>query len=167
MLSRIFPRQIDNSYRGHWLAIWILVAILLLKLTIAVNISGLNPWINNRLLAQSADGIPVDTYGAEAASVVMFLFASWGLGQLALGFLGAVALIRYRAMMPLVYLLLIIEQVGRKLISYLNPIIRPAAADGIPYSVLINWGFSAVLVIGLVLSLQDSRHLPKQHSQPV
>ncbi len=167
MLSRLFPKQADNAYRGSPLAIWILVPILLMKLAMGVNVSGLNPWLSNRFVIEHADGIPISSYGPEAASVVMFLFASWGLGLLTISLLGVVVMIRYRAMTPLMYLLLMIDQLGRKAISQFSPIIRPAAPDGVSYAVLINWGFSAALVIGLILSLQDGRHPPKQHPQPV
>jgi hypothetical protein len=153
MLSRIFPRQFDNDYRGHWLAIWILVPIVLLKLLMGFNVAGLNPWISNRFVAQTADGIPLDTFGAEAASTVMFLFASWGLGLLILSLLGIVVLIRYRAMIPLMFLLLSIEQIGRKGIALFSPIVRAVETEGISFGVLINWGLTAALVIGLVLSL--------------
>jgi len=163
MLSRLFPKAFDNAYRGHWLAIWILVPIVLLKLAMAFNVAGLNPWVTSRFVIQNADGIPIDTFGAEAASVVVFLFASWGLGLLTLSLLGVIVLLRYRAMTPLMCLLLTIEQVGRKLIAYFSPIIRPTETDGVSFGALINWGLSAGLVIALILSLQDSRHPSKQH----
>ena len=164
MLSRLFPKAFDNAYRGHWLAIWILAPIVLMKLAMGVNVAGLNPWVANRVIIETADGIPIGAYGAEAASVVMFLFASWGLGLLVLSSLGIVVLVRYRAMLPLMYLLLSIEQLGRKAISYVSPIIRPVATDGVSVGALINWGFSAALVIGLVLSLQGNGHSPKPRS---
>lgn len=165
MLDRIFPRQFDNAYRGHWLAIWILVPIVLLKLAMGFNVAGLNPWVTNRFIIQNADGIPIDTFGAEAASVVVFLFASWGLCLLALALLGVVVLVRYRTMMPLIYLLLSIEQLGRRAISYISPIIRPVATEGASYGALVNWGLTAALVIGLVLSLRGTGYSPKQPSK--
>lgn len=165
MLSRLFPKAFDNAYRGHWLAIWILVPIVLMKFLMGVNVAGLNPWVANRDVLISADGVPVDTFGPEAASIVVFLFASWGLGLLALSSLGILVLIRYRAMIPLMYLLLSIEQLGRKAISYVSPIIRPVATDGVSVGALINWGLSAGLVVGLILSLQGTGYSPKQHSK--
>lgn len=157
MLSRIFPKQIDNAYRGHWLAILLLVPVVLLKFFMGLNVAGLNPWISNRFVAKTADGIPLETFGAEAASTVMFLFASWGLILFVLSLLGIVVLIRYRAMVPLMYVLLSIEQIGRKGLSLANPIVKAVETEGIPLGVLINWGVIAVLVIGLALSLATSR----------
>jgi hypothetical protein len=157
MLSRLFPKQIDNTYRGYQLAIWLYVPIVIVKLLMGLNVSGMNPWIANRYIAENADSIPLASYGAEAASTVMFLFASWGLALFVLSLLGVVVLIRYRAMIPLMFLLLSIEQIGRKGISLVNPVVRAVETGGISPGVLINWGLTAVLVIGLVLSLAGPR----------
>jgi hypothetical protein len=155
MLSRIFPKQFDNTYRGHWLAIWIFVPVVLVKLIMGVNVAGLNPLISNLDILKTADGVPLDTFGAEAASTVVFLFASWALGLLLLSLLAIVVLIRYRAMIPLMYLLLSIEQIGRKALLLINPIVRAVETEGISFGAFINWGLTAALVIGFVLSLQN------------
>lgn len=155
MLGRLFPKQFDNDYRGWWLAIWLLVPVVLVKLVMGFNVAGFNPWISNRMVAESADGIPLDSFGAEGASTAMFMFASWGLMLLLINLLALLAVIRYRAMVPLILLLLTLEQVGRKAIGTMSPIVREAAvkADGLAPAALINWGFLIVLAIGLVLSL--------------
>ena len=154
MLSNLLPKQIDNSYRGHALAIWLLIPIVLMKLLMGVNVAGLNPWISSRFVLLNADGIPVDTFSTDAASVVVFLFASWGLALLVISLLGVVVLIRYRAMIPLMYLLLSIEQIGRKGLAMVHPIVRSGEdAGGVSPGLWINWGLSAALVIGLILSL--------------
>lgn len=154
MLGRLFPRVMDNDYRGYWLAVWLLVPLVLLKLVMGFNVAGLNLWISNRRIAISADGLALDSYGAEAASVVMFMFASWGLMLLVLSLLGLLVLVRYRAMIPLMYLLLGIEQFGRKAIGLVQPIVSSAAkTEGLSPAFLINTGFMAVLLIGFVLSI--------------
>jgi hypothetical protein len=164
MLNRLFPRQIDNTYEGHVLAIWLLAPIVVLKMMMGFNVSGLNPWVSSRFVLTSADAIPVDTYAPEVASVVVFMFQSWGLALLVLASLGALALLRYRAMLPLMYLALAIEQIGRKAISLVSPIIRAEAASGISFAVVINWALSAALVLGFMLSLMPSRALRASRS---
>lgn len=158
MLGRLFPKVIDNDYRGHPLALWLLVPLVLVKLVMGINVAGLNPWTSNRQIAISADGFALDSYGAEAASVVMFMFASWGLMLLVLSLLGFVVLIRYRAMIPLMYVLLGIEQFGRKAIGLAQPIVSAAAkSDALSPAFLINTGFMAALLIGFALSLATRR----------
>lgn len=157
MLERLFPRQIDNTYRGHVLAIWLLVPLLFVKLAMGFNVAGLNPWISNRMIAQTADRIPLETFSVEVSSLVMFLFAAWGLSLFVLSLLGVVVLFRYRAMIPLLYLLLSIEQFGRKGIALVSPIVRSVETSGISTAVFINWGLMAALGLGLVLSLAAPR----------
>lgn len=153
MLSRLFPKQIDNTYWGSTFAIVLLVPILLMKFVMGLNVAGLNPWVSNRYIAETVDRIPLETFGAEAASTVMFLFASWGLVLFVLSLLGVVVLIRYRAMVPLLFLLLLIEQSGRMWIALAAPIVKAVKSEGISTGALINWGFVAALAIGFVLSL--------------
>src|SRR5665213_1845750 len=102
MLTRIFPKQIDNAYRGHWLAIWLMVPIVLLRLVI-----GFNSMVFARMVATSADGIPLDSFGTAGAEALIALL---GLYLLLFALLGVVVLIRYRAMIPFMYLLLLIQQ---------------------------------------------------------
>lgn len=157
MLSRLLPRQLDNTYQGYTLALWLLVPIVVVKFLMGVNVAGLNPWVSNRDVLRTVDGIPLDTFGADATSTVVFLFASWGLALLLLSVLGIAALLRYRAMIPLMYLMLAIEQIGRTELSRLNSIARAVGPGGVSPGTLINWGLAAALVIGLVLSLAAPR----------
>jgi len=151
MLHRIFPRQFDNIYRGHWLAIWLLVPVVLLELVI-----GANSIINTRSVAMGADGIRLNRFGAEAATTVISLFALLGLSRLLFGLLGVMALIRYRAMIPFIYLLLLLLQLGSKALLLWHPAIRSighnSAAGTTVILVLI-----AMLLTGFVLSLLGDR----------
>lgn len=153
MIERLFPAQIDNAYAGFGLAIWLLIPIVAMKLLMGLNVAGLNPWVKNREIMTTADGIPIESYSPDAASTAVFLFACWGLALFVLSLLGVIVLVRYRAMIPLMYLLLAIEQIGRKGISWANPIVRSGSGDGVSAGALINWGLSAALIVGLALSL--------------
>lgn len=157
MLTRLFPRQIDNaSYQGHVLAIWLFVPVVLVKLLMGFNVAGLNPFVASRFVLINADGVPVDAYPPEAAAHLVFTFAAWGLALLVLALLGLVVVIRYRAMLPLMILALTIEQVGRKALS--STMLPPAPAhDGVSIGALINWGLSGALVLALALSLLKKR----------
>lgn len=157
MIERLFPAQIDNAYAGLGLAIWLLVPIVAMKFLMGMNVAGLNPWVSNRDVISTADGIPIDSYSPEAAATAMFLFACWGFALFLLSLLGVIVLVRYRAMIPLMYLLLAIEQIGRKGISWANPIVRSGGGEGVSAGALVNWGLSAALIVGLALSLTAPR----------
>ena len=145
MLERIFPRQIDNRFSGYRAGLWLFALFVAVKLVMTVN-SILNP----RAVASGPDAIPLDSYSAGGAETVIRLFSLLALGQLALVVLGVVALVRYRAMIPLLYLLLLAEHLGRRAIGVLHPIDR---TGGSPVGLYINLALLAVLVVGLGLSL--------------
>jgi len=147
MLHRIFPRQFDNTYRGHWLAIWILVPVVLLELVI-----GTNSIINTRSVAMGADGIPLDRFGDEAATTVISLFVLLGFSRLLLALLSVMALIRYRAMIPFIYLLLLLLQLGSKALLVLHPAIRSIGHNSAAGSAVIL-ALIVMLLTGFVLSL--------------
>jgi hypothetical protein len=154
MLDRIFPRQFDNNYRGHWLAIWLFVPLVVARLAM-----GTNSIINTRMVATTADGIPLDSYGAAGAEAVIALFALSGFFLLLLALQGLVALIRYRAMIPFMYLLLLIQQVGNRALILAHPV----AKSGVPSAKLGSAFVLAILAItiaGFVLSLLHKQTSP-------
>lgn len=125
-LGRILPRRIDNTYGGHRLALWLFAAILLVKTAIA-----LGTIFNGRDAAQTADGIPLESFGAAGAAAVVSLFAIWGLAQFVISLIGVLALFRYRAMVPLMFALFLFEHVGRRVIFLVMPIPRDGTAPGL------------------------------------
>ena len=156
MLTRLFPKQIDNDYRGHVLAIWLLVPLALMKVLQGANVAGLLGTGTSRQILETVDNVPVGAFPAEAASQLVFLFAAWGVGVFILGLLGVVVLLRYRAMLPLMYLLLLIEQVGRQALATIH-LDRPFVSLVASPANLINWGFLVALAIGLLVSLSGRR----------
>lgn len=156
MLGRLFPRQIDNFYQGHVLAIWLFAPVLALKTAMGFNVGGLNPFVSSRFILMQADGVPVDAYPADAAAHLVFTFAAWGLSLFLLALLGWIVLIRYRAMLPLMILTLSLEQIGRMVLS--NAMLPHRDwSHAIPAGALINWSLAGMLLLALVLSLLNAR----------
>jgi hypothetical protein len=127
-----------------------LVLLLLFKTSISVNAVGWNPLMTSRDVLQRADRIPLDTYGANAADAAVLLFAVWGVTHLVLNLVGFIALVRYRTMIPLIYLLMAIDHIGRKAAVDAFPIVR--VSDG-TVSVPVNLIIITLLLIGLGMSL--------------
>lgn len=152
MLDRLLPRQFDNA-RGSRVAWWLLVLVVGFKLII-----GLNSMAFTRLVAERADGLPLDSYSRGGTSAVLAFFSLWGLGQTLLAALGILALARYRSMIPLIYLILLIEQVARRLLLWLHPLFPPGTQAGAPWTAIaINVAFVLALLAGLTLSLRAAR----------
>lgn len=145
MLERIFPKQFDNTYRGYRLAIWIFVPLVLMRA-----IQGANSIISTRLVMTNADGISLDGMNAGGAEVALALFALLGLYVLILPLQSAVVLLRYRAMIPFMYLMMLMVQIGGRFVGLLYPIARPG---GHPVGYYINLAILGLTVVGFVLSL--------------
>ena len=145
MLGRIFPKAIDNRYRGHLAALWIFVPIVVMRLGIAVG---------SLVLAdgslQSADGIPLDTYPPAAARAIIAVSAYGDVANLWLALVLVLALIRYRAMVPLMFLVVVLDWFAHKGVGMAKPMERMAGASPGSYLTLAIFGLS---LVGLILSV--------------
>ncbi len=159
MFSRIFPKQFDNIYRGHWLAIWLFVVVVFMKGT-----QGVVSIVNTHKVVTTADGIPVDSYGAAGAETVIALTALLGLCLVVITLQSVVVLIRYRAMIPFMFFVQLILQIGSKMLLALNPITRSGEQSmgyaGQPIGFWVNLAILALTVIGVVLSLRNKSDSP-------
>ncbi len=146
MFQLLLPQRLDNNYTGHKIGLWLFALVVLIKAGI-----GIGSIFNGYQAASTADGIPLSAYPPAAAQVVVSLFALLGLLHLIICLMCLVALVRYRAMIPFMFTLLILEFLSRKLILVLMPITRSDAAPG----TIVNLVLLAVMVIGLALSLRS------------
>lgn len=153
-IDRFLPRQIDNSYRGHKVALWLFGLVVFMKTSI-----GLGTVFNGRNAATSADGIPLDTFTTAGAQAFLAVFAAWGLAQATIGVVCIVVLVRYRGLVPFMFALLLLEHLCRRLIFFVMPIARSDDAPGL----LINLALIAVLVVGLFLSLRRPGQASSTH----
>jgi len=144
MLETLLPRHADNTMRGSRIALWLFGLVVLLRLVI-----GLNSIFNTREVASGADGIPLDTFTPAAAQTAETLFALLGLGHLTLAVLGLLVLVRYRALVPLMFVLLLLQQLGRILILHF----RPHAGALTPSGSAVTYVLLAAMALGLALSL--------------
>lgn len=157
MLDRILPERIDNHYRGHRIALWAFYPITLMTLG-----RSLIHIFRHDGGAQSIATIPLDTFVSGGAETVISVFAFWGLSQLLIGTLFVLVLLRYRAMIPLMYVLILAEYVGRIGIGLAKPIVTVETPPGGPGSLVLI----VVGIIGLVLSLRRKEDSPLPESEP-
>ena len=151
MLRALFPPVIDNTFRGQWLGFWLLAPVLFLKLAIAVG-SLVAP-----RQANSADAIDLSSFSPAALQAEATSTALLGLLHLAIGLFAVLAMIRYRAMVPLIYLWLIAEFLGRRVVLGLYPIDRAAGASS---GAIVNIVLVSLMVLGFLLSLWRRRNAP-------
>src|ERR1041385_1700809 len=101
MLKRLFPKEFDNSYGGHWLGIALFAIVVSVRA-----IQGVNSIVMTRSVMVGADGIRLDTFNPVAADTAIALFALLGLHLSLIPLMSIAALVRYRSMIPFIYLLL-------------------------------------------------------------
>ena len=149
MFGRLFPRQFDNSYGGPWLALVILGLLLFFRL--AQTGMGL---VSPVLVIRGPDGILFDTFNAPAQAAFTYVFRLLCFLNILVCLIGVLALVRYRAMVPLIYLVLLFLLAGQKVMGQLFPVPRaPEAFGG-----LMILGMLTVTFLGLVLSLIRPRN---------
>ena len=148
MSNRLVPRQADNSFQGRKPALWIFALLLLLLAAMSVN-----SIFNGRFVAKDIDGLPLDTYTPAGAQAVVSLFAIWGGTQLIIVMLGIIVLLRYRALVPLMFLVLLFQ---RLLLQVIHHYLPNAKSEGVS----ISW-FVILLIsltaLGFILSLWRRR----------
>jgi hypothetical protein len=143
MLKRLFPDRFDNTYRGQRVALWLLFPLTFLNLGIGC------ASIFRGDSGAAADGIPLGRFGGGGAETVIATVALLGLARVLMGLLAVLALARYRAMIPLIYLLMVTDFLAHRAILVMKPSVTVGAAPG-GYVVMT---LIAASIVGLALSL--------------
>ena len=142
--GRLFPAQFDNVFRGNRIALWLFYPLTVMTL-----------WRSQHHIfapdggAQSIATIPLDTYTQGGAQGIITIFALWGLAQLAMGLVMLVALVRYKSMVPLLWLFILLEYGGRKLVGIYKPLETVGTAPGATAATVLP----IVALVMLVLAL--------------
>jgi hypothetical protein len=101
--------------------------------------------------AGSIATIPLDSFTTNGEATVIHIFALWGLSQLLFGLLYIVVLWRYQALIPLMYLLILVEYTGRLLLTFAKPIVTDGTAPG----AIGNYVLIPLALLMLALSLKE------------
>lgn len=143
MFERILPRAIDNSYFGHNVAIWCMILIVSVKILL-----GLTSIFATRIAAENAHNLPLGAFSPPAGQLLLSALARAGLSTLVVALFCVIVLVRYRTMIPIAYILILIEHAGRAFLF-----LRESAITGITSALVVNFVLLFLTVIGLVLSL--------------
>lgn len=123
--KNILPRTIDNHFQGAKLSQYLFYFLTAVTL-----------WRSQHHFlaadggAQSIATIPLDTFSSGAASTIVGVFALWGLSQLLIAFIYLLVSIRYRSLIPLMYIIMIAEYAGRLAIGMYKPVVTAGDAPG-------------------------------------
>jgi hypothetical protein len=145
ILASLFPRQITNEFPGYKIALWTFYLFTALTL-----------WRSQHHLfaddggAQSIASIPLDNFSGTAAATIIGVFALWGLSQLIIGLIYLIATIRYRSIIPILYLLSLVEYLVR---AFYIPANKQIETAGTAPGAVGNLPLAALSFVMLVLSL--------------
>ena len=144
MINRIFPGRVDNRFRGNPLALWLFVPLALMKLALgSVHILRADGG------AQSVSTMPLDTYPAGAAQNIVALMARMGTEQVLLGLIFLIVLLRYRALIPLMYLIAVTHFALSEVVATMKPL----ALAGVSGAATMHLIVGVASIVGLLLSL--------------
>lgn len=149
ILNNIFPKTVDNDYKGNKIALWIFM-ILAIVSTVRSCIHFLTPDGG----AGSIAGLDLSKGGEN----IIFAFGLWGLSQLLYAFIQLLVAFRYRKLIPLFYLILLIETLGRMAVGAMKP---PILLHGAPPGGIANYVILPLSIIMFILSLNVKRDVKK------
>jgi len=141
VLSLLFPDKADNTLRGWKLPLYVLLLIALIG-TVRSFIHILSPDGG----AGSIAGMNLAVTGAHE---VIFAFALWGAEQLVYALIQWLVILRYRSLVPFMWVVQFFETILRMLVGRIKPVTfahtPPGAYQNYIYLVL------AVMMVGLTL----------------
>lgn len=146
-MSKLFPKTIDNSYRGHKIALYFFY--LLTVMTVGRSLAHIFIADGG---AQSIATIPLDTFTVAASDTVIHIFAEWGLTQLLFGILYVIVLWKYKSLIPLLYLFITTEYAGRLFLGFYKPITLEGTAPG----AVLNYIMIPLGIILFILSIRKT-----------
>ncbi len=136
MLEKILPIQVDNTFAGHRFSKYAFLIISII--TVARSLAHMF------LPDGGAESIATIDLSVGGADVIVSIFAQWGLSQLLMAGFYLVIFFRYKSLIPLMYIIIIAEYVGRIGMGLLKPLETMGTAPG---------GIGSLLVIPLAIIL--------------
>lgn len=148
-INNIFPKTVDNDYKGNKIALWIFTILAIIS-TVRSCIHFVAPDGGAGTIA----GLDLSRGGEN----IIFAFGLWGLSQLLYAFIQLLVAFRYRKLIPLFYLILFIETLGRMAIGVMKP---PILLHGTPPGGIANYIILPLTIIMFILSLNVKSNVEK------
>lgn len=137
----LLPAKIDNTIHGTKIPFFVFALYALIS-TVRSCIHLLSPDGGAGTIA----GMDLSVAGADG---IIFAFALWGSSQLLFALIQLLVVFRYRSLVPLMYLMLILEVLLRELVGHMKPVTFAHTPPGAIGNQLILP--LAVLMLGLAL----------------
>ena len=146
-MKKLIPKTIENNIPSNkfvYYFCWLLVGFNLFR--------SLEHIFAEDGGAESIAGIPLSSYSSEAANNVVSIFAQWGFSQLVLACILLFVVLKIRELIPLMLLIIALENILRVGIGFYKPLILSADPPG-ALSPLIG----LVTLIFFFISIRENR----------
>ena len=124
-MKKIIPDTIENRIPNNkfvYYFTWLLVAFNFFR--------SLEHIFNEDGGAESIAGIPLESYSSEAANNIISIFAQWGFSQLVLACILLLVVLKMRELIPLMLLIIALENILRGAVGLYKPLILGDAPPG-------------------------------------
>lgn len=121
MIPDIIENRIPNNKFVYYFA-WLLVVFNFFR--------SLEHIFNEDGGAESIAGIPLESYSSEAANNIISIFAQWGFSQLVLACILLLVVLKMREFIPLMLLIIALENILRGAVGLYKPLILGDAPPG-------------------------------------
>jgi len=142
IMQRILPKSADNTYSGAKTAYIFFVFISV--------ISFVRSLIHVFLPDGGASVIAGLDLSLGSANVI-FAFGLWGVSQVVYALIQLLVAFRYKSLIPLMFVILIIETLGRMMVGF----IKPPILFHTPPGGFANWIILPLAIVMLLLSLKE------------
>lgn len=154
LLEKILPRRIDNTYRGHPIALYAFW-VLMIPFTFRAFVHFLKDDSGVHAIA-SIKVFP----GDPDPNTVIYMFSSlWGGQQLIMLGVYLLVLLRYRSLVPLLYVILVVESLFRLATGMLHPL-TDAHFEHAPPGAYATLPILVIAIAMGLLSLRTQREAP-------
>ena len=124
-MKNIIPKLIENQIPNNkfvYYFTWLLVVFNFFR--------SLEHIFNEDGGAESIAGIPLESYSSEAANNIISIFAQWGFSQLVLACILLLVVLKMREFIPLMLLIIALENILRGAVGLYKPLILGDAPPG-------------------------------------
>ena len=124
-MKKLIPQTIENKIPSNKIVYyfcWLLVAFNLFR--------SLEHIFSEDGGAESIAGIPLSSYSDEAANNIVSIFAQWGFSQLVLACMLLLVVLKMRELIPLMLLIIALENILRGAVGLYKPLILGDAPPG-------------------------------------
>lgn len=142
ILQRLFPKSADSTYSGLKIAYIFFVIIAIVSFARS---------LIHIFLSDGGANVIAGLDLSLGSENIIFAFGLWGVSQVVYALIQLLVAFRYKSLIPLMYIILIIETLGRMMVG----IIKPPILFHTPPGGYANWILLPLAIIMLILSLKQ------------